>query len=339
MKFKLHGMARILLSITGLCILLQSVQAQFVDTNRDLILTFRKIQPGDVGSIDLEIDIGQASKYYNAAPGSSFAIGEYTTNELASALPEEYTGFPGTMNNLGWSVIGCVSPFGDSGDPSIPTRTLWLTAPCPDVNTPATPWQRESIYQQGPTATKLETIRNNAQTWALANSADSVTNSPTAAAISTGNQYCDNPTLGSIGNFGTFQGSVENTTGGSFGYLSAPARSDLYELEPGSGAGTYLGYFELTTSGLLTFYAAQVTSFPAPTLSIANDHAGHVLISFQSTAGGIYTLHYTGAAGLTTPVSTWSTFGTTITGDGTVKSFQQNIGGSGTVTYYSVNVN
>ena len=330
-------MAGLLLSITGSCALLQSVQAQFTDTSRDLILTFRKIQPGDVGSVDLEIDIGQASIYYNATPGSTIPITAYNTNQLAAALPEQYTGFPGTMNNLGWSVIGDVSPFGDSGNPAIPTRTLWLTAPCPDANTPATPWQRESIYQQGPSALKIETIRNNALTWGPANPSDSVTNTPTVAAISTGNQYCDNPTLGSVGNFGTFQGDVENTTSGSFGYLTAPARSDFYQLEPGSGPGTYLGYFELTTSGTLTFYAAAVVSYPAPTLTVSNDHAGHVLISFPSTAGATYTLHYTGATGLKTPVTSWTTYGTTITGDGTVKSFQQPI--SGTATFYSVSVN
>jgi len=45
-------------------------------------------------------------------------------------------------------------------------------------------------------------------------------------------------------------------------------------------------------------------------------------ISFASTVGATYTLYYTNSAGLTAPTATWPAWPVTITGDGTVKSFQ-----------------
>jgi hypothetical protein len=129
---------------------------------------------------------------------------------------------------------------------------------------------------------------------------------------------------------------VENTTPSGFNLLGTPSRSDFYELQPGSGPVTYLGYFELGTDGSLTFYARQsVVQYPRPTLSVSTAGA-RVLVSFPSTAGGTYSLHYTNTAGLTAPVSTWTTVNTNIIGDGTVQSFQQTINGAGSV--YSVTV-
>jgi hypothetical protein len=48
------------------------------------------------------------------------------------------------------------------------------------------------------------------------------------------------------GNYsGKFQANVENNTGTGFTGVS---RSDLYELTPGTGAGAYLGFFELSAA-------------------------------------------------------------------------------------------
>ena len=338
MKLKLHGMTGPLLSIIGSCVLLQSAQAQFNYTDRDLLLTFRKIQPGDVGTVDLEVDIGQASTYYNASPGSSFQITTYDPNNQLIALLSDADG----LGNLGWSIAGCVSPTQDNGsDPSKPTDTLWVTAPCVDPNTPAPAWVEKSIYQQGPVALKITSILNNAATWGESTHTDSVTNTATVAAIPTSSQQADNNLLSDIGNLGSFWGNIENTTPSTFSTstFATPARSDLYELKPGSGNGTFLGYFLLGTDGTLTFNApSAVVSFPAPTLTITNDGAGNVDISYQSTAGGTYTLYYTSINNITAPISTWSTASSTITGDGTVQTFVQPINASGTGTVYSVGV-
>jgi hypothetical protein len=226
---------------------------------------------------------------------------------------------------------------GDSGDPSKPTRTLWVTEPRQNPDRAASPaWYRSSSFTQGQADSKINSILNNAATWATTAAADSVTNSATAVAIPYGNVYNANGSLGGGGNYlGTFQGNVENTTPSDFDSAGSPSRSDLYELQPGSGSGTYLGYFELSPTGSLTFYAMP---YPAPTPSVTIVGSSTINVSFLSSANGTYTLYYTGAAGLSTPVSTWQTISTNIIGDGTVKSFQQAIGGAGTSTYYSVGV-
>jgi hypothetical protein len=332
MKLKIHKIAAVLLSLAGFCALVQSVQAQgFTDTNRDLILTFRKtgFDGGSVGSVVFEVDIGQASIYYNATPGSSTPITAYSSTAQLGTLFD-------SLNDLSWSVSGCVPNAGDSGDPSIPTRTLWVTDPRLSPNTPAAPWTSHSIYTQGAADSHIVAILANAQTWANSTAADSVTNTPTAAAIPAGNGNNADGSLGALGNYlGTFQGDVENTTPSVFTSAGSPSRSDLYQLEPGSGPGTYLGYFELSTNGGMIFYGPALT-FPVPSLTASTNGTGNFLISFPTTANGIYTLYYTNAAGLTAPVSTWQTVATNITGDGTIQSFQQTISGPG--TFYTVGV-
>ncbi len=85
----------------------------------------------------------------------------------------------------------------------------------------------------------------------------------------------------------------------------------------------------------MTFYGPALTStLPAPSLSASTDGAGNIFISFLTTTNSTYSLSYTNAAGLTAPVATWPTVSTNLTGDGTVKAFQQTISGAG--AFYSV---
>jgi len=164
--------------------------------------------------------------------------------------------------------------------------------------------------------------------------ADATTNTATAVTIPASSIYCGGYSgLGILGNYlGTFQGVVENTTPAAFTYGTAPSRSDLYELQPGSGPGIYRGYFELGTDGSMTFTAGY---YPSPNLSIATN-SGNANISFQSSWGWTYSLYYTNAAGLSSPVSTWPVLSTTIVGDGNVDQFQMPV--SGTTMFYAVSV-
>jgi hypothetical protein len=43
-------------------------------------------------------------------------------------------------------------------------------------------------------------------------------------------------------------------------------------------------------------------------------------VSFSTTAGGTYSLHYTNGAGLLAPISQWPVAGLPVSGDGTTKS-------------------
>ena len=330
MKFKLHAMAAFLLSLAGSCALVQSVEAGgFTYNPGDLMLVFR--QPN--GNYYLEVDVGPASTYYGAARGSSIPINAYSSTTQLGALFS-------SLNGLSWSVGGGVSAAAYAQSTTKPENTLWVTDPRSDPNAPAGPWLREGYYTQGPTDQKIVAIFANAQYDANASAPDSVTNTPTAVAISATSGYNAGLLLTSLGNYdGTFLGNgeglsdVENTTSPAFAGGGSPSRSDLYELQPGSGPGTYLGYFELDPNGSMTFFAQ---TYPTPSVSVSADGAGDVFVSFPSSANGTYSLHYTNSAGLTAPVETWSTVSTNIIGDGTVKSFQQTA--SGTSAFYSVSV-
>lgn len=326
-------MAVLLLSLAGLCAPEQSVQAQgFTDTSRDLILTFRKtgFDGGTVGSVVFEVDIGQASIYDSVASGSSVPITAYSASSQLTNLFD-------SLDDLSWSVGGCVPNAGDSGDPSKPIATLWVTEPRQDPNVQVSPaWHRSGSYTQGQADSKINSILNNAAIWATTAAADSVTNTATAAAIPAGNVYNANGSLGGAGNYlGTFQGDVENTTPPTFDSSGSSSVSDFYRLEPGSGPGTYLGYFQLNTDGTMTFNGPSLT-FPTPNVIASTNGAGNVNISFPTTLNGIYTLYYTNAVGLSAAVSTWPTVSTNIIGNGSTESFQQPISGPG--TYYVVGV-
>jgi hypothetical protein len=335
MNLKLHRLAGTLLAIAGACSLLESAQAgssTFTDTNRDLMLVFRKTGfdgSQDVGQYVYEIDIGQASIYYGATRGSSIPITAYTASQLTNLFDN--------LNDFSWSVSSCVPNYGDSGDPSKPIATLWVTDPRPVPTISPSPWVRESVYTQGGAAAEIESILSGATTYA-ASATNSTYNTSTARAIPYGNGNNANGYLTGVGNFdGNFQGNVENTTPPTFTTAGSPSASDFYELQPGSGTGTYLGYFQLATNGTMTFYALPL-ALPPPNLSLVLSNPGTINISFLSTSNGTYTLHYTNSVGLASGVSTWPAVSTNIVGDGTVKTFQQPINGTGIGTFYSVSV-
>jgi hypothetical protein len=329
MNFKIQKIAVLLLSVAGSCALEQAAQAQFSDANRDLILTFRKtgFDGGSVGSVVFEVDIGQASTYYSTAPGTSFPITQYSASTQLGT-------FFDSVNDMSWSVCGCVPNAGDNGDPSIPTRTLWVTAPRLNPSIQTTPWTRGSIYSQGTTDSRIVAILNNANEWGSLNPADSSTNSPADAAIPAGNGDNASGSLTALGNFGTFQGDIENTTPSTFNSTSTNSVSDLYELEPGSGAATYLGYFVFTPSGSMTFNGPSTTPI-GPMLTASTNVSGNFSITFPTVLSNTYTLYYTNSVGLTAPVSTWP-IATNITGTGAPAVFVQPF--TATNAFYVVGV-
>ncbi len=321
MKLNCHRTAVLLLSIAASFSLLESAQADtavFLYTNRDLILCFRSTNSP---TVDFEINIGQASIYYNAAAGATVPVTQYTVPQIGGI-------FAG-MDLLNWSVAGCV-PATDTSDPGVPVKSLWVTAPRADPAVQSAPWKRNSSSTQGTTAAEINSTFQNAAFYSGTISNNSLNNNATAIVIPVGTGHEAGAFLGTFGNFqNTFQGDVENTTPSDFTTAGVASRSDLYQLDPDATGtqppGAYLGYFELETDGSMIFVARSV-GIPAPTLT-ATATNGVVTISFPSSIGATYTLHYTNSAGLTTPIRTWPSVSTNITGDGSIKSFQQTITG------------
>ena len=113
MKLKLDATAALLLSLAGSCVLVQSAQAQLTNQSRDLMLTFRKtgFDGGTVGSVVFEADLGQASIYYGATVGSSIPITAYSSTAQLGTLFD-------SLNDLSWSIGGCVPNAGDWAIPA-----------------------------------------------------------------------------------------------------------------------------------------------------------------------------------------------------------------------------
>jgi hypothetical protein len=215
----------------------------FTYNPQDLLVGFRNA----AGANDFVVDIGAASLYYNAAPGT-FAVGGFAGAQLTSAF--------GSLDGLSFSVFGDVRTTGNAAHPQ---NTLWLTRVWTDSVTPSDPWNRASTFSQGNPASRIDGIANGAVTYSSTIGADPNNNTATAVLIPktwNGGGVSYTIGVGPIGNLGgTFQGSIENTTPAGFSGSGLSIRSDLYELNPGTGPGTYLGYFQLNAAGTLTFTA------------------------------------------------------------------------------------
>jgi hypothetical protein len=96
----------------------------------------------------------------------------------------------------------------------------------------------------------------------------------------------------------------------------------LWGVDTQGGATKLLGSFSLATNGVVTFTPGMAPSQPPPPPVLSIARSGSITtISFGSTNGATYTLHYTNSYGLNSSVSTWPVSPSTVTGDGSMKSF------------------
>jgi hypothetical protein len=279
--------------------------APFLYSSGDLVLTFRK----SGGASDLVVNIGKATNYNALASGSHVTISNLLASHLATAFTD--------VNDLFWAVGGANRP---GGNPSFPIQTLWVTAPRLDPTTPATPWLRKGQFDQGSTAGQVDGVGVNAATFS-SNTASNANNTATAVIIPANNpDYGLTATIGDGDYVAAFQGNVQNPTAPDFNSDAANvSRSDLYELLPGDNSpGRYLGYFELTPTGTLTFNTGAPLP-PRPTISAISRSGNVTTVSFQTVSGATYRLRATAAAGLTSPLSSWP-IGASLTGNGSVLS-------------------
>jgi len=231
--------------------LCQTASAQFAYNQNDILLGFRS----PTLSYDYVVDLGPASQFYSAAPGTTFSINNYSGSSLTSIF--------GGLDGLSFAIFGDVRSFGNTNGAF---NTLWISSARSDINVQTSPLIQNSTASQGAVGGQIDSIANGAVTYGAQIGIDSVTNSPFAVTVSDGFNAIGIGTsytigVGSAGNFAnTFQSSAENTIPGGFASGSSPLRSDFYELNPGSGSGTYLGYFELAQDGDLTFTAVPEPS-------------------------------------------------------------------------------
>jgi hypothetical protein len=279
----------------------------FLATNQppDLLLGFR--QTG--GAQELVVDLGSVARFYSAAPGSSFAVTEFTAEQFAGA-------FAGA-DNLGFAAFAAMRL---DGDPDRPLQTVWATRKRTDLAVQTTPWNRASSFNLANSAAKISSIGSGTATYSSANPPGS-DNTATAVVMPASNPNGYTTYMGGGNLKGTFQGNIENLTPGDFSSAADPVRSDLYEVRPGSGPGTYLGYFELKPDGTMMFTAAGgETVAPAPTITGITREEDTSTVSFTTVAGARYSLLSPGAAGLAAPLGQWSVKSAAVEGTGGVLS-------------------
>ncbi len=300
--------------------------APFLYSPGDLVLSFR--QPGN--AFDYVVNLGKATAFTSVAAGTSGPVTNLSATQLNAAFP--------SINGLNWSVVGANRP---PGDPAFPLQTLWASSPRLDASIQSAPWLRKGSFLQGTAGSFFDVVGANAAAYSSSQAAGA-NNTVAGVLIPAGSDYAFSPIVGDAGDFGAFQGSVENRTADDFdGAPENVSRSDLYEILPGTSAdGTlgaasrYLGYFELKADGGLTFNTGK-PSPTRPTITRVSRKGEVTTVSFTSTSGATHRLRSTDAAGLTSPISSW-TVGASVRGDGAVLSLDDT--GSASIRFYAVEV-
>jgi hypothetical protein len=291
----------------------------------DLLICFRPAS----GSYDLVVDAGPVTAFTSLTVGQKITITNYY-----SPSQLKYTG----TNNIYWCALARQTPGG-------PVGNIWVTRPRTSLNTQSAPWPCKSSSQQNTTGSQIDSIGDDASN--IGTGGDPFGTSP-----ANGNSFVVEPEGGSSsGGFynsysyqminkdgygdldGNFWGdssgvSVEQSTPANFTTAGQPVRADFYQLLSVSNGlpATYLGYFELSPNGVLTYTAGpSPTTLTAPHI-VSYVHKGTTnTISFTTVSGGTYTLRGTNSAGLGTAVTNWPAIGSSLAGDGLTDSLVEVI--------------
>jgi len=251
-KAKLHYCKKLLLAFASVALLTPVVQAATITpAMNDLILGFRATaNPGQ--TLNLEVDLGNMSQFYNAAPGSTIPLPGLSVQDLNATFGATW----GTRTDLFW---GAVATTGRSSgtmtngvsDGHAPVGTLWATAPAG-----AAAWNRGSSFAQKNASATLEPMIVAGAPGTLAG-VTSTTNSTTAAVLDATQAgswaYQDLKTAGT--SFGYFNPTVDSPVNIPNG---GQVVAQLYEVQPTNTAGVagkLLGNLVLTQTGL-SFHTA-----------------------------------------------------------------------------------
>jgi hypothetical protein len=326
------------------------VQAQFFNNgsspaNGDLLAGFRKTGAHQ-GTNELVVNIGNITNLLTLPLGSTLTMANVPPARLTDAFSSDYTFLQWSVFSANYSVDSdWITPLGN-----FPLTTLWYTLPRTNISIQTTPPVRLSKNAQGPISGSMAEIGNGASSISEALPGGTNTDNNTVLArepvqavyqqflLTVGMGDSMNTTKGDFGG-SEISYSVEQITPSPF---SSSVRSDLYESAPAPGRKSptspltfyvdpisgnttnvyYVGYFDLSPAGVLTFTrAAAVAPLPpAPLLKVARSGITNN-ISFATANGATYTLIFTNLAGLSSPRSNWFTLGSPITGTGGTTNF------------------
>jgi len=279
-----------------------SAQAQFTYNSGNVLVCFRNVASP---TYDLIVDAGPVSTFTNMAIGSKKTI-TCSASQLAKV---------GT-NNVAWSACAAYYNFPVSDD-------TWLTKPRTSLNTPTSPFNTGTPQRMSYVAGDIDG-GGQGLGYDATYISDTVINTATVVAETeaghktaqqaTGDCYyfwvglptSDGTTPANFN--GDAPGVVEKTTPANFSTSGQPVRADFYQLLSRSGTnnntpGKYLGYFEFSTNGVMTYNAGPW----CPTITAVTRKQTTNTISFTTVPGWTYSLLATNK--LTAPQSTWPVIG------------------------------
>jgi len=270
----------------------------------DVLICFR-----NGGQNDLVVDAGQISTFTALAPNQRVSVSSYSPGIL------HYI----STNSVSWSAFTWLAD-----------NTLYVTRSRPSPDVQATPWQDNTGSSQGLTSGRMGTIPPGTVDEAayIPPGAGSTPNTSTAVVegdISsdntdyvTGQSYRDALLGNSGGAFnGTFRGSPETTTGATFTKANVNSRADLFQMTPtsGFGLGKFLGYFELSTNGSMSYVAYPNT---VPVIKSISRQGNVNTITYTTGTYGNYILRATNIVIAATSKLNWPAVQTLNSGDTSV---------------------
>jgi hypothetical protein len=286
----------------------------------DVLVTFRKTTST---TYDLVVDAGSIVTLTNLAPNTRYPITAFTGAQLAQL---------GTTNGLAWAVSGY---FDQTILPVSAQDNLFLTRPRSSINTQTDPWAVLGTLSQRNQITspnlQLEGDINSLWQGGNANLTYTTNNTSTAvlelqSAIYINGRSVTDVLAGAPGNPGNFSGDfkdgvVENITPSTFVASGTVARSDFYQLPYAGTTGFYLGYFELSTNGTLTYvsYGSTAVTPTVPVIKSIGVTNGVASVSFTTGASGTYSLRGSTSLSSGTAITNWPVIAS-VAGNGSVKT-------------------
>lgn len=322
-------------------------QQQFFTYNQygDVLVGIRR--PGNA-TYEVVADFSNVLTFVGLPVGTVTNITVFSTNNLNDAFGAS------SYSNLQWSVLASF-PLSASWS-NYHSGTLWFTLPRTDPSTQTTPPVRQTASLNQTAKNDIVSIGNNAGQNISPLLYGKSTNSDNDFEVLLEPVGNNDPGGANYGNEvysyfvaeksfpgsasdtesdfgGSFPYSVENVTPASF---SSATVSDFYQYVPTgfadptsgltSGNATYLGYFTFYPNGTMTFTRQSSSSGggttpPPPSVLTISRVNGTNTINFTTTNGATYTLYFTNSSGLKSPLASWPTVPTNVTGNGSINSF------------------
>lgn len=332
-----------LLVVVALALPVMAGAADIFSYNKtgDVLAGFRKTGVY-AGNNELVVNLGSVTNFVALPIGTTTNITRVTYNVLTNAFPVS----GGGLDDLQWSVFAAdfttgvpipgswVTPIG-----SFPPATLWLTRAAVDLTTQSASPVRKSRSSQQNTLNLVNSAGSGASTIAnFINVSNTYNNNVLVTEPVTYSTYILSAFIkdqldDTVGNFGAggapLAFNVENMTPDDF---TSAQRCDFYQICPsdytdpisGTTNSYFLGYFIFSPNGTMTFTRAAATAPQPPppsNVTLVKVSGSDYKLQFGTTNGATYTLYYTNSAGLSTSVSNWPSWPTTIIGDGSITNF------------------